>query len=125
LYKTLAKYTQLVLQATKSSRFGRALLVNSDNELQGPAKYAPEVYCAILEAGKDFAIRRLGGRTAFINHLEAYFPTIVTDYLRAIFDDPMAEYLAEFKATMPDYAAKFNIAGSFEADDGSAWYRSR
>src|SRR5262249_45392040 len=44
-------------------------------ELQGPAKYAPEVYCAILEAGKDFAIRRLGGRTAFINHLEAYFPT--------------------------------------------------
>ena len=70
------------------------------------------MYCAILEAGKDFAIRRLGGRTA-------------TDYLRAIFDDPMAEYLAEFKATMPDYAAKFNIAGSFEADDGSAWYRSR
>ena len=83
------------------------------------------MYSAILEAGKDFGIRRLGGRAAFINHLEACFPTIVTDYLPAIFDDGMAEYLAEFKAAMPDYAAKFNIAGSFEADDLIAWYRSR
>src|SRR5205823_5596348 len=34
------------------------------------------------------------------------------------------EYLREFKAAMPAYAATFNIAGSFEADDVSAWYRS-
>jgi vanillate/3-O-methylgallate O-demethylase len=93
-------------------------------ELQGPAHYAREVYDAILDAGKDFGIRRLGGRAAFINHLEACFPTIVTDYLPAIFDDDMAEYLAEFKAAMPAYAATFNIAGSFEADQVSAWYRS-
>jgi vanillate/3-O-methylgallate O-demethylase len=93
-------------------------------ELQGPSRYAREVYEAILEAGKEFGIRRLGGRAAFINHLEACFPTIVTDYLPAIFEDDMAEYLAEFKAAMPDYAATFNIAGSFEADRVSAWYRS-
>jgi len=93
-------------------------------ELQGPSQYAARVYEAILEAGKEFGIRRLGGRAAFINHLEACFPTIVTDYLPAIFDDDMAEYLAEFKAAMPAYAATFNIAGSFEADAVNAWYRS-
>src|SRR6516225_4353360 len=36
----------------------------------------------------------------------------------------MAEHLAEVKEAMPAYAATFNIAGSFEADDVSAWYRS-
>jgi vanillate/3-O-methylgallate O-demethylase len=93
-------------------------------ELQGPSHYAREVYDTILDAGKHFGIRRLGGRTAFVNHLEACFPTIVTDYLPAIFDDDMTEYLAEFKAAMPAYAATFNIAGSFEAGHVSAWYRS-
>ena len=93
-------------------------------ELQGPSHYAREVYDTILDAGKDFGIRRLGGRVAFINHLEACFPTIVTDYLPAIFDDDMGEYLAEFKAAMPGYAATFNIAGSFEANSVDAWYRN-
>jgi len=93
-------------------------------ELQGPTAYARDVYEAILEAGCEFGIRRLGGRAAFINHLEACFPTIVTDYLPAIFGEDMADYLAEFKRAMPAYAATFNIAGSFEADDVSAWYRS-
>jgi vanillate/3-O-methylgallate O-demethylase len=93
-------------------------------ELQGPSEYAGHVYEAILEPAKEFGIRRLGGRAAFINHLEACFPTIVTDYLPAIFEDDMAEYLTEFKAATPAYAATFNIAGSFDADDISAWYRS-
>ena len=74
--------------------------------------------------GKEFGIRRLGGRAAFINPLEACFPTIVTDYLPAIFEEDLAEYLTEFKAAMPAYAATFNVAGSFDADDISAWYRS-
>ena len=93
-------------------------------ELQGPRHYAREIYDAIMEAGREFGIRRLGGRTVYINHLEACFPTIVTDYLPAIFGSDMEEYLAEFKAAMPTYAATFNLAGSFEADDVSAWYRS-
>jgi vanillate/3-O-methylgallate O-demethylase len=93
-------------------------------ELQGPAEHAGEVYAAVVAAGQEFGIRRLGGRAAFINHLEACFPTIVTDYLPAIFGDDMAEYFAEFKAAMPPYAVTFNVAGSFEADDVSAWYRS-
>jgi vanillate/3-O-methylgallate O-demethylase len=94
-------------------------------ELQGPTEYAQEIYDAVLDAGEEFGIRRLGGRAVFINHLEACFPTIVTDYLPAIFGDEMAEYLAEFRAAMPPFASTFNIAGSFEAEDIAAWYRTQ
>jgi vanillate/3-O-methylgallate O-demethylase len=93
-------------------------------ELQGPTKFSKEVYDAILEAGRDFGIRRLGGRAVFINHLEACFPTIIVDYCPAIFDEDMADYLREFNAAMPAVSRTFNIAGSFEADNIQAWYRS-
>jgi Glycine cleavage system T protein (aminomethyltransferase) len=93
-------------------------------ELQGDINQSQAVYDAILEAGRDFGIRRLGGRTAFINHLEACFPTIVTDYLPAIFEPAMAAYLAEFRAAMPAFASTFNVAGSFEAHRVSDYYRS-
>jgi vanillate/3-O-methylgallate O-demethylase len=93
-------------------------------ELQGPRAHSRAVYDAVLEAGRDFGIRRLGGRAVFINHLEACFPTIITDYCPAIFGDKMDEYRAEFQAAMPASTVTFNIAGSFEADDIAAWYRS-
>lgn len=93
-------------------------------ELQGPIAARDDVYQALLDAGEEFEIRRLGARVSSMNHLEACFPTIVTDYLPAIFDEDMAEYLAEFKAAMPGFASTFNIAGSFEANDIAAWYRS-
>lgn len=93
-------------------------------EIQGPRAYADEIYTAIIEAGKEFGIRQLGGRAVFINHLEACFPTIITDYLPAIFGEDIKEYLDEFQAAMPAFAVTFNLAGSFEADDVSAWYRS-
>ena len=76
------------------------------------------------KAGKEFGIRRLGGRAVFINHLEACFPTIITDYIPAMMGDDMKEYLDEFKAAMPASAITFNIAGSFEGKDISDWYRS-
>lgn len=93
-------------------------------ELQGPAEHAAEVYEAVWLAGQEFGMRKLGGRAAVINHLEACFPTIVTDYLPAIFSEDMAEYRAEFVASLPAFASTFNVSGSFEADDVSAWYRS-
>ncbi|MBV9628271.1 MAG: aminomethyltransferase family protein [Xanthobacteraceae bacterium] len=93
-------------------------------ELQGPIAARDDVYNAIVEAGREFEIRRLGARVSSVNHLEACFPTIVTDYLPAIFDDDMAEYLTEFKIAMPAFASTFNIAGSFDANHVSAWYRS-
>jgi len=93
-------------------------------ELQGPADFSKAVYEAILETGREFGIRRLGGRAVFINHLEACFPTIITDYCPALFGDKMDEYRAEFAAAMPASTVTFNIAGSFEADNITAWYRS-
>ena len=93
-------------------------------ELQGPREYSEEIHAAIMTAGKELGIRRLGARVATVNHLEACFPTIVADYLPAIFDESMEEYREEFKAAMPDFAITFNIAGSFESDDVRDWYRS-
>ena len=93
-------------------------------EIQAPVRYSKEIYDAIFEAGKEFGIRKLGGRTVFINHLESCFPTIITDYLPAIFDEEMKDYLAEFKASMPGFAQTFSINGSFDGTDVSQWYRS-
>ena len=93
-------------------------------ELQGPTAEARQVYDAIVAAGDEFGLRRVGGRAILINHLEACFPTIVTDYMPAIFGDDMKDYLTEFRNAMPGFASTFNVAGSFEGDDISAWYRS-
>jgi vanillate/3-O-methylgallate O-demethylase len=93
-------------------------------ELQGPTEQAAAVYDAIVAAGQEFGLRRIGGRAIFINHLEACFPTIVTDYMPAIFGEDMKEYQDEFRAAMPGFASTFNIAGSFQSDDIRDWYRS-
>ncbi len=93
-------------------------------ELVGPSEYAKDVYQAIVDAGQEFGIRKLGGRAVFINHLESCVPTIITDYLPAMFDEDMKDYLAEFNAAMPGFATTFNIAGSFEGKTPSDYYRS-
>jgi len=93
-------------------------------ELQGPVAFKQEVYNAILEAGQEFGIRKLGGRTAPINHLEACFPTIATDYIPAIFEPETADYLDLFTASMPAFAQPAYIAGSYDGQDISEYYRS-
>lgn len=93
-------------------------------ELQGRAEHARDVYEAIVEAGQEFGLRKLGGRAVFVNHLEACFPTIIVDYMPAIFGAQMDDFRAEFLGSMPAASATFYLAGSFEAEDISAWYRS-
>jgi vanillate/3-O-methylgallate O-demethylase len=93
-------------------------------ELQGPVRYKDEVYQAVVEAGQEFGIRKLGGRATLINHLEACFPTIATDYIPAIFDDDMMPYRREFLASMPSYAQPAYIAGSFDGSTIGDYYRS-
>ncbi|MGD6741892.1 aminomethyl transferase family protein [Streptomyces sp. BH106] len=93
-------------------------------ELQGPVAHKQDVYDAIVEAGQDFGIRKLGGRTAPINHLEACFPTIATDYIPAIFEPDTANYLKVFTDSMPAFAQPAYIAGSYEGRDISEYYRS-
>jgi vanillate/3-O-methylgallate O-demethylase len=93
-------------------------------ELVAPAQYRDDVYNAVVQAGAKHGLRKLGGRAVFINHLEACFPTIITDYLPAMFSPDMSDYLAYFKANMPSFAITFNINGSLEGKELSDYYRS-
>jgi len=93
-------------------------------ELQGPIEWKDELISDLMEIGQEFGVRRLGGRVANINHLEACFPTIITDYIPAIFEDDMKEYLHEFMTSMPAYLTTINVAGSFEGEKISDYYRS-
>ncbi|GAA1131073.1 hypothetical protein [Citricoccus alkalitolerans] len=93
-------------------------------ELQGPKEFGEDVYQAVLEAGQEHHIRKMGGRIAMINHLEASYPTIASDYIPAIFDEDMTEYMEYFLASMPSFAQPAYIAGSFEGRDPSEYYRS-
>ena len=52
-------------------------------ELHGSAEHAVQIYNLLLEAGQEFGIRRLGGRTKLVNHVEACFPTPTIDYAPA------------------------------------------
>ncbi len=93
-------------------------------ELLAPTEYRREIYDAILEAGKEFGIRRLGGRAWMLNHVEACFPTLSVDYMPAIFGEDEKEFSREELKTLLSVSTSFKIAGSFETDDISAWYRS-
>lgn len=93
-------------------------------ELQGSKEAGQAVYDAVVEAGQEFGIRKLGGRVAMINHLEASYPTIATDYIPAIFDEDMADYLEYFRSSMPAFAQPAYIAGSYDGREISEYYRS-
>ncbi len=102
-------------------------------EVHGPTQFAKEISAAILVAGAEFNIRRMGSRTAMINHLEAGFPTVTHDYIPAICEAPEREYFERYDAevrddTSPEWFRSFErclkVKGSFEAEDFSAWYRS-
>ncbi|NWL10389.1 glycine cleavage system protein T [Paenarthrobacter ureafaciens] len=93
-------------------------------ELQGPREHQEEVYAEIVRVGQEFGLRKLGGRASNTGHLEACFPTIGLDYLPAIFGDDMKGYREGFLSSMPGFAAKFAVGGSFEGSDVTDWYRS-
>lgn len=94
-------------------------------ELQLPIAHAPEVWAAIVEAGQEFGIKQMGSRVLMINHLEANYPTHSLDFLPAIFGEAERGYLQSLiDADDPYIAAYYGIAGSFESDDISDWYRS-
>lgn len=102
-------------------------------ELQGPGEHSEEIRAAILEAGVKYNLRRMGARTAMVNHLEAGFPTVTHDYLPAITGPDEAEYYQAYNTpvdndTQPEWYQSFQrclkVKGSFEGQDPSAWYRS-
>lgn len=93
-------------------------------ELQGPREWGQEIHDLLMQAGEPFGIRRIGARVTMINHLEASYPTIATDYIPAILDPELADYLEEFRASMPSFAQPAYIAGSYHGHAISEYYRS-
>lgn len=92
-------------------------------ELEGPLEFKETVINALLEAGEEFGIRRLGWRSVFMNHLESGISQ--TDYLPAIYDPEMRDYVDWLVSEYGELAAHgFHISGSFESDDVRDWYRS-
>jgi vanillate/3-O-methylgallate O-demethylase len=94
-------------------------------ELQAPTADGPKLWDAIFEAGQEFGIRRLGGRVAQMNHLQAGYPTHSVDYCTAVFDGEGAGYYEEMRSFAADFDKYYwAIAGSFESDDIRDYYRS-
>ena len=92
-------------------------------ELEGPYEHHDEIVNALLEAGQEFGIRRLGWRSVFMNHLES--GTSQSDYIPAIYDESTKDYLDWLIAHKgKEYAYRFHISGSFESDNIQDWYRS-
>ena len=87
-------------------------------ELQGPAADGPNVHAAIMEAGQEYGIRRLGSRTAMINHLEACFPTSAYHFVMAVggydYSEAYNAYMVEHYHMPIMYSP---TRGSFESDD--------
>ena len=83
-----------------------------------------ELHGAIEHAhvGRQFGIRRLGGRTKMVNHVEACFPTPSVDYVPAMF----GESEREFALTFSDNARAIysRTDGSFEYADIGELYRT-
>ncbi len=85
-------------------------------EFHGDVEHLEEVEAAIFAAGAEVGIRRLGRRTAMINHLEAAFPTITWNYMPDNFM-PESDGFAEFRATAFDMKGLVPaIRGSYEGE---------
>jgi glycine cleavage system aminomethyltransferase T len=93
-------------------------------ELHGDSQDGPAIHQAILEAGREFGIRRLGGRTKMINHVEACFPTPTVDYIPAMAGQD--DYIDWVQARSPEFARTRVLphTGSLEIDDIRALHRS-
>jgi vanillate/3-O-methylgallate O-demethylase len=91
-------------------------------ELHGPMEHAHEIYSALWDVGQELGMRRLGGRTKMVNHVEACFPTPSVDYVPAIFGEEEREFALTFSENAREIYRTTD--GSFEYSDISELYRT-
>lgn len=94
-------------------------------EVHGPAEDGPAVHDAIMQAGEQFGIRRLGWINYMMNHTENGFPQLGYHFLPTFEEDPgLAAWQAERAAhglddywTLPDDFMKLvgSVGDDFEA----------
>src|SRR5262249_41581690 len=82
--------------------------------LPGPMEHAQEIVNTLLKHGRDYGIRRLGGRTKMVNHVEACFPTPSVDYVPALFGEDEKEFAASYFSA--------NAQANYRQTDGSFAY---
>lgn len=95
-------------------------------ELHGKWEEGAAVYQRIFDAGQKHGIRRLGGRTKMVNHIEACFPTPTVDFVPAWFDTGVEGFLewVKSRAWRPVDFFK-NHSGSVDTDErASELFRS-
>jgi len=92
-------------------------------ELHGRIEDAVAVYDFLLEIGREYGIRRLGGRTKMVNHVEACFPTPSVDFVPAIFGEEEREFRDAYFSSNAQSIYR-TTDGSFEYSDISDLYRS-
>ena len=92
-------------------------------ELHGPIDQARKVFGTIWDIGQEFGIRRLGGRTKQVNHVEACFPTPSIDYVPALYGKSEVEYATTYFSTNALEVYR-TTDGSYEYKDISELYRT-
>lgn len=93
-------------------------------ELHGESHNGVEIYNAILKAGERYGIRRLGGRSKMVNHVEACFPTPTVDYLPAMFGDDQRDFLGAILESMPYFMDWLAFAGSAQTKELTTYART-
>ncbi|GAB3618388.1 aminomethyltransferase family protein [Okibacterium endophyticum] len=94
-------------------------------ELHGDWDEGAAVYQRIWEAGQKHGIRRLGGRTKLVNHIEACFPTPTIDFVPAWFDDGVEGFLEWVQGNSWRPVEFFRThSGSVVSSDGKALFRN-
>jgi vanillate/3-O-methylgallate O-demethylase len=84
-------------------------------EIHGRSDDAVAIYMHLMEVGAEFGIKRLGGRTKLVNHVEACFPTVTIDYLPAFHDSDEEGFRNWFSALGSAFTTvDIGHAGSFE-----------
>lgn len=94
-------------------------------ELHGDLADGEAIYQAVLDAGAEFGIRRLGGRVKMVNHVEACFPTPTVDYMPAILSEETKDFFDNY--VLPRASGFRNLmrhSGSYAGDDVSKLYRN-
>ncbi|MCZ4535937.1 hypothetical protein O4159_10775 [Gordonia terrae] len=93
-------------------------------EFHAAQEHREEITAAILAAGAEFGIRRLGRRTVMINHLEAAFPTGNWHYLKQSFHPELAGSGEWIRERFDTYGLVSTIRGSFDSDDVNDYLQS-
>ena len=86
-------------------------------ELRGPIADGPAIYDAVVRAGADLGIQRLGWRTYMVNHVEGGFPQLAWTFMFAANEDPGYARFAPAHDVV-------KVSGSVDPADMHARYRT-